>query len=102
MIKRPACPLPEETREERKPSHTDQPAPPLTREQAMAEAARCLSRHQCTGCEICELLCPDQAICKDPITGRPVIDLTYCKGCGLCAQFCPKGAIKMVQEAEEE
>lgn len=44
------------------------------------------------------LICPDQAITKDPVSGRPVIDLHYCKGCGLCVHLCPRGAITMVSE----
>jgi pyruvate ferredoxin oxidoreductase delta subunit len=52
----------------------------------------------CQGCEACQLICPDQAISPDPVSGRPVIDLAYCKGCGLCAHVCPKGAIVMEME----
>ena len=91
MRPRPVCPLPEATA----------PAPvdgDFTLEQAMAEAARCLSTHSCQGCELCQIFCPDLAITKDPATGRPVIDLAFCKGCGLCAYVCPKGAISMVAE----
>ncbi|RJR36021.1 MAG: 4Fe-4S dicluster domain-containing protein [Desulfobacteraceae bacterium] len=76
----------------------DAPPPPMTAEEAMAEACRCLSLNQCEGCEACRLICPDQAITKDADTQRPVIDLRYCKGCGLCAHVCPKDAIVMVTE----
>lgn len=91
MRKTPPCPLPEETR-------PAPPCPPLDAESAKAEAARCLSTRPCQGCEICQLMCPDQAITKDDATHEPVIDLNYCKGCGLCAHFCPKGAITMEPE----
>ncbi len=98
MRPRPPCPLPEsQPRPDRPQGH---PAPPFSLEEAMAEAARCLSTHACQGCELCVLLCPDLAISKDP-AGRPVIDLDYCKGCGLCAAICPKGALSMVSEQEE-
>ena len=89
-VSRPPCKLPEPV-----------PAPRgelLTKEEAMAAAAACLSLHTCYGCELCQLLCPDLAISKDPATGRPVIDLKYCKGCGLCAHVCPRGAISMEAE----
>jgi 2-oxoacid:acceptor oxidoreductase delta subunit (pyruvate/2-ketoisovalerate family) len=72
----------------------------MTREEAMAEALRCLSLVACEGCEVCVLICPDQAITKDPQTQKAVIDLRYCKGCGLCAHLCPKGAITMVPEQD--
>jgi 2-oxoacid:acceptor oxidoreductase delta subunit (pyruvate/2-ketoisovalerate family) len=87
----PPCPLPEETM-------IAAPCPPLDAERAKAEAARCLSTRPCQGCEICQLMCPDQAITRDDVTHQPVIDLTYCKGCGLCAHFCPKRAITMELE----
>jgi 2-oxoacid:acceptor oxidoreductase delta subunit (pyruvate/2-ketoisovalerate family) len=91
MRKTPSCPLPEETRPV--PSR-----PPLDAESARAEAARCLSTRPCQGCEICQLMCPDQAITRDEASHAPVIDLDYCKGCGLCAHFCPKKAITMELE----
>jgi ferredoxin len=75
MRKAPPCPLPEET-------GTVTPCPPFDAESAKAEANRCLSTRVCQGCEICQLMCPDQAITKDEATHQPVIDLTYCKGCG--------------------
>ena len=71
---------------------------PYSSEDAKQEAARCLAAVDCTFCEVCELLCPDQCITRDPDTGDILIDLDYCKGCGLCAHFCPKGAIQMEPE----
>jgi 2-oxoacid:acceptor oxidoreductase delta subunit (pyruvate/2-ketoisovalerate family) len=70
----------------------------LTAEQSQEQASRCLKANPCTFCEICQLLCPDQCISRDPDSGHIVIDLNYCKGCGLCAAFCPKGAIRMELE----
>jgi len=99
MRGRPKCPLPPQVPPEAKKSLSrDEPPPPMTPEEAVAEAGRCLSLNRCEGCEVCVLMCPDQAITKDPSTGKAVIDLRYCKGCGLCAHLCPKGAIKMVPE----
>lgn len=98
MRKRPACPLPSSDAQ----SQTLQghPSAPLSLEEVMSEAARCLSAHVCEGCELCQLFCPDLAISKNPATGKPVIDLAFCKGCGLCAEVCPKGAISMITEQE--
>ncbi len=72
----------------------------MTQEEAIAEARRCLWLNECAGCEVCVLMCPDQAITKDPATQKAVIDLRYCKGCGLCAHLCPKHAIVMIPEQE--
>jgi 2-oxoglutarate ferredoxin oxidoreductase subunit gamma len=67
-------------------------------EEARGEARPCLSSNECRGCQMCVLLCPDQAISLDEASGRPVIDLAFCKHCELCAHFCPKGAISMEAE----
>jgi Pyruvate/2-oxoacid:ferredoxin oxidoreductase delta subunit len=100
MWNAPPCPLPEREEGEKKSTRRRASSLPraMTREEARSEAARCLSLRVCEGCEVCELICPDQAITRDPVTGHPVIDLSLCKGCGLCAHFCPKGAIAMVLE----
>ena len=102
MKKAPACPFPEENESLSHISAAkgDSHAGPMTAEQAQAEVQHCLSLHLCHGCEVCQLICPDQAIIMDPLTQRPAIDLFYCKGCGLCAHLCPKGAITMVLEQE--
>jgi 2-oxoacid:acceptor oxidoreductase delta subunit (pyruvate/2-ketoisovalerate family) len=100
MRPRPACPLPVEETQAR--TLREHPSEPLSLEEAMIEAARCLSTGDCHGCELCQVFCPDLAISKNPDTGRPVIDLAFCKGCGLCAQVCPKGAITMVSEQEAD
>ena len=71
---------------------------PRTEEEARREASRCLATLQCRYCNVCELLCPDQCITRDPKTGNILIDLNHCKGCGLCAHYCPKGAIHMELE----
>ncbi|MBW1809856.1 MAG: 4Fe-4S binding protein [Deltaproteobacteria bacterium] len=67
-------------------------------EQAEKLATVCLATLDCTYCEVCELLCPDQCITRHPETGHILIDLNHCKGCGLCAVYCPKGAIQMELE----
>ena len=67
-----------------------------TIEQARDEARRCASATVCRYCDVCQLLCPDLAITRDPESHRILIDLDYCKGCGLCAHYCPHDAIVMV------
>lgn len=101
MIERPPCPpaAPAPVRQTGSAPDMAHPHPPLGAEEAQAEAARCLVLSPCQGCQVCQLICPDQAITRDPLSGQPVIDLAFCKGCGLCAHYCPKGAL--VMEAEE-
>lgn len=67
----------------------------LTPAEAVAEALRCTAASPCTYCQVCELICPDLAITRDPNTRIIHIDLAYCKGCGLCAHYCPHQAISM-------
>ena len=101
MKRRPRCPLPSsDSRESKQPAGVNEPPPTLNPEAARTEARRCLFLNPCDGCEACILMCPDQAIAKDPETQKAVIDLRYCKGCGLCAHVCPKGAITMVPEQD--
>jgi formate dehydrogenase (NADP+) beta subunit len=72
----------------------------FTVEEARAEAMRCTASSPCLYCEVCQLLCPDLAITRDPDTRAIRIDLDFCKGCGLCAHYCPHGAISMVLDDE--
>ena len=81
----------------------------LTREQAMAEAVRCLrcESEVCVGCTFCARTCPDYAI-KVERTDEPgarclttyELDLTKCCFCGLCAEQCPTGALKHTGQYE--
>jgi 2-oxoacid:acceptor oxidoreductase delta subunit (pyruvate/2-ketoisovalerate family) len=77
---------------------TEVPKEGFSAEEAQQAAARCLANVECTHCNVCELLCPDQCIIRDPETGNILIDLNHCKGCALCAHYCPKGAIHMELE----
>ncbi len=70
----------------------------LTEQEAINEAQRCLGFRDCSGCEVCSLVCPDLCITYDERSGEPLMDLDFCKGCGICACLCPKGAIQMVLE----
>lgn len=63
---------------------------------ARFEARRCLSCGNCSECDNCYGVCPDNAVIKLGPGKRFAID--YCKGCGLCAAECPCGAIVMEPE----
>ena len=50
----------------------------------------------CTGCGICEKLCPQKAIAFEPSeNGKIVVYITpwKCTACGLCVKACPVGGI---------
>jgi len=50
-------------------------------------------RSRCTGCGLCEELCPLGAI---RVTYVANIDAERCAGCGICVENCPQGAIHLV------
>ena len=48
---------------------------------------------KCSGCKICNLLCPYEAIFFDDEAKISRINEVLCQGCGVCAAACPSGAI---------
>ena len=65
---------------------------------------------KCSGCGICEPLCPYHAISmKDYhdhqrgfIERHAVIEVSSCKGCGVCTSACPSAAITLHGYADEQ
>ena len=58
--------------------------------------ASCIARveaSECTGCGICEEMCPMEAIILEDDTA--LIDEKKCIGCGVCSHHCPVSAIKL-------
>jgi len=53
---------------------------------------------RCSGCKICEMVCPVYAISVKRIEKKPVvnIDPNLCVGCWNCEQRCPDHAISMI------
>jgi heterodisulfide reductase subunit A len=47
----------------------------------------------CSGCRMCNALCPYQAITFNEEEGVSEVNQTLCKGCGTCVAACPAGAI---------
>ncbi len=73
---------------------------PLTEEEAIGEAERCMSCGMCFECDNCVVFCPQEAVkrtpAKDRTTGRYVYtDYDRCIGCHICADVCPTGYIDM-------
>jgi heterodisulfide reductase subunit A len=49
----------------------------------------------CSGCKVCQKLCPYSALEFDEKAGVMRVNDVMCKGCGSCASACPSGAISM-------
>jgi heterodisulfide reductase subunit A len=51
----------------------------------------------CSGCRICEYLCPYAAVEMQDKDGKPIAHVleALCKGCGACGTACPTKAITM-------
>ncbi|MEJ2405085.1 MAG: NAD(P)-binding protein [Candidatus Thiodiazotropha sp.] len=72
----------------------------LDKEQAQAEAKRCMSCGMCFECDNCVVFCPQDAVFRvkrnESTTGRYVdTDYTRCIGCHVCTDVCPTGYIQM-------
>ncbi len=84
---------------------------PDTVAQARAAAARILARISkgkievdavyaevnedlCSGCRICNVMCPYSAIEFDEENKKSHVISALCKSCGVCVAACPSGAIK--------
>jgi heterodisulfide reductase subunit A len=63
-----------------------------------------VNEDECSGCGVCEVLCPFQAIELQPRDGKRVshINEAVCKGCGTCGAACPSGAISMHHFTDEQ
>ncbi len=68
----------------------------LTVEEALAEAARCMTCGTCAECGQCWSYCQDGAIKKPVIKGEPyTFKMEFCNGCKKCEEQCPCGYIEM-------
>jgi len=52
-----------------------------------------IDEEQCSGCRICNALCPFNAIAFDEEKKVSRINEALCKGCGVCVAACPSAAI---------
>jgi len=66
----------------------------ITREKIEIEAATAeVNEDRCSGCKLCNTLCPYLAVKFDEEKGVSVVNEALCKGCGTCVAGCPSGAI---------
>jgi heterodisulfide reductase subunit A len=63
-----------------------------------------VSEDLCSGCRVCEYLCPYGAVEVREKEGKPVAHVieALCKGCGACGTACPTQAIAMGHFTTEE
>jgi heterodisulfide reductase subunit A len=54
-----------------------------------------VNKNKCSGCGVCQLICPFQAIEIDGEEKVAVINEALCKGCGACVSSCVCGAINI-------
>jgi NAD(P)H-quinone oxidoreductase subunit I len=66
---------------------------------------------KCTGCSVCEIVCPASVIHMVPIgkkkvgtreveVKRPIFDLYTCISCGQCVEDCKFGALTLTNDFE--
>src|SRR6266702_4906290 len=86
---------------ERRASQVTEVTLAYSREEAVAEADRCMSCGVCNGCDNCYIVCPDVSVMRDARqNGHYSIRTHYCKGCLVCVQECPTGCLERVPELD--
>jgi heterodisulfide reductase subunit A len=69
---------------------------PLSRGRVKVESiVSIVNQEICSGCGLCEELCPYGALSLHPWKGIMTVNQVLCKGCGACAAACPSGAITL-------
>jgi heterodisulfide reductase subunit A len=63
------------------------------KELALEPVRASINAEQCSGCRICNGLCPFNAITFDITKDVSEINQALCQGCGTCVAACPAGAI---------
>jgi heterodisulfide reductase subunit A len=67
----------------------------LTKETITAEGiVASVNEDICSGCGVCEVLCPYLAIQVDEEEKVAKVNEALCKGCGTCCAACPSGAVE--------
>ena len=61
-----------------------------------------IDEDRCSGCRICNALCPYNAISFLEDKKVSQINEALCKGCGACVSACPSSAIKHKHYTTEE
>jgi len=76
---------------------------PMSRGTVRVEALTAvIDEDLCSGCRICNGLCPYGALSFDDEKGVTRVNEALCKGCGTCASACPSGTISMSHFTSEQ
>jgi heterodisulfide reductase subunit A len=54
-----------------------------------------VDQRKCTGCGVCQVVCPFNAIKIDEKKMLAVVNEALCKGCGVCTASCRSGSIDL-------
>ncbi|EKD89247.1 MAG: hypothetical protein ACD_34C00143G0003 [uncultured bacterium] len=61
-----------------------------------------VDEERCSGCRICNNLCPFSAITFDDIKKVSCVNPALCQGCGTCVAACPAGAISGTHYSDKQ
>ena len=75
----------------------------LSKKEMMAGGQLCIvDERKCTGCGVCQEVCPFSAIEVTPKEEVALINKALCKGCGICVSSCRSGALDVMGFSEEQ
>ncbi|MBI3941848.1 MAG: CoB--CoM heterodisulfide reductase iron-sulfur subunit A family protein [Chloroflexi bacterium] len=74
----------------------------LQRQIALEPIRASINAEKCSGCRICNNLCPFNAIVFHPDQMVSEINPALCQGCGTCVAACPAGAISGTGFSDEQ
>jgi heterodisulfide reductase subunit A len=61
-----------------------------------------IDENRCSGCRICNNLCPFSAILFDAEKAVSSVNPALCQGCGTCIAACPAGAISGTHYSDQQ
>jgi heterodisulfide reductase subunit A len=61
-----------------------------------------INEERCSGCRICNNVCPFTAITFDEVKTVSVVNPALCQGCGTCIAACPAGAISGTHYSDKQ
>jgi len=67
----------------------------ITQLESGRKAVAVIDSEKCTGCGICEDVCPVRAI---KVEGHAIVNPEMCTGCAVCVAQCPQNAIVLKQQ----
>jgi heterodisulfide reductase subunit A len=72
------------------------------REMALEPIAAVIDAERCSGCRICNDVCPFSAITFDEERALSEVNRALCQGCGVCVAACPAGVISATGFTNEQ